>query len=93
MFTLVEQWQAGTMSRKQFCENHNIALSTFAYWFGQYRRENEVQQESVGFVRIDPQGLVRVQGRSDVELIYPNGVRISISGSDLSGIAQLIHLW
>jgi len=87
MFCLVEQWQASQMIQKEFCRHYQIKLSTFGYWNTRYRRS--CKEPTGGFVRIDtcggqPQGM---------QIIYPNGVRVSVGSHDAGLIGQLIHLW
>ncbi|MFU8861135.1 MAG: IS66 family insertion sequence element accessory protein TnpA [Cyclonatronaceae bacterium] len=85
MFALVEQWNAGTSGQKEFCQEHNVKLSTFQYWIGKYRKSE--QGSPGGFLEL-------THARSgQAEITYPNGVRISVSASDMAGIARLIHLW
>lgn len=85
MFELVEQWKASTLTQKAFCEPYNLKVATFAYWVARHR---ECHQESPGgFLEL-------THARTGpAEITYPNGVRISVSASDMAGIARLIHLW
>lgn len=85
MLQLVEQWQQSSMSRKVFCEEHSLKLSTFDYWIAQKRRVNAPDSfiTLVPEVSSDPQ---------QVELSFPNGVRVKVS-ADVSLIAQLIHVY
>ena len=87
MFSLVEQWQASQMTKKEFCRHHQIKLSTFGYWNTRYRRS--CKEPAGGFVQIGSGG-----GPLDgMQIIYPNGVRLSVAGYDAGLIGQLIHLW
>jgi hypothetical protein len=84
-FDLIEQWHSSAMVKKDFCSLHNIKLATFQYWVLKYRKAN--QKSTGGFVAI------QTGATSQAEIIYPNGVRISVNASDPASIAQFIHLW
>lgn len=93
MFALVEQWKTSSMTQKQFCAHYNIKLATFSYWVGRYRRAEHSEQDDAGFVRIQDQTTFTSQNKTAIELIYPNGVRLTLNAADPGHIAQLIHLW
>jgi hypothetical protein len=84
-FDLIEQWHDSAMVKKDFCSLHNIKLATFQYWISKYKKAN--QKNIGGFVPL------HTEDSGHTEITYPNGVRISIIGSDPASIAQLIHLW
>ena len=84
MLALVEQWQDSGQSRKDFCQLHDIKVSTLSYWI----KKSEEQIGGIGFKQILPSQVS--SGRIDI--IYPNGVRVSTDG-DLSLLARLIHIY
>ena len=88
MFSLIEQWRAGGTTQKEFCRQHQIKLSTFGYWNTRYRRHQN--EQGGGFVQV-----ASSYSSQDIEIIYPNGVRLSLSSDSgsLSMIGQLIHAW
>ena len=86
MFDLVEQWKSSGQPRKVFCEGHDLKLSTFGYWIAKKKR---TQQPSGGFMPID----VSSEPGRQVEITYPNGVRITMDNADLNILSQLITLW
>jgi len=88
MFSLVEQWRASGMTQKQFCKKHQVKLATFGYWNTRYRRRQN--EQSGGFVQV-----ASSSSSQDIEIIYPNGVRLSLSSDSgsWSMIGQLIHVW
>ena len=47
MFALVEKYLASGSSRKEFCKQESIPLSTLQWWLGQYRRTNHTKAGSV----------------------------------------------
>ncbi len=89
MFALIDQWRASGQRRDEFCQQHQIKVSTFSYWV---TRKNRADKESPGgFVRIETSGSSPSQDL--VEIIYPNGVRLSVAGTNRSLISQLIRIW
>ena len=44
MFSLIEKWQRGGLTKKQFCAQHNVALHSFYYWFKQQEIKESVLQ-------------------------------------------------
>ena len=87
MFSLVEQWQASEMTKKEFCHHHDINLSTFGYWTSRYRRS--CAGSAGGFVQIGSSA----EPSGGMQLIYPNGVRLLVDGHDPRLLGELIHLW
>ncbi len=83
MLALVEQWRDSGQSRKYFCHLHGIKVSTLSYWV----KKSEEQNNGVGFTQLLPSQVS--SGR--VDIIYPNGVKVSADG-DLSLISKLIHI-
>lgn len=84
MLSLVEQWRNSGQSRKDFCSFHGIKVCTFGYWV----KQSEEQHLGVGFKQILPSS----DASNRVDIIYPNGVKVSANG-DLGLISRLIHLY
>ena len=84
MLSLVSQWRESGQTQKDFCFFHGIKVCTLGYWI---KRSSE-QDEKGGFTEIRS---TLAQG-GKIEVIYPNGVRISTDG-DFSLIAKLIHIY
>jgi len=85
MYRLIERQQASGLTVKAFCEQEQIKLHTFHYWLRKKR-----QTTSAAFIPIDTG---REASHIDqVELIYPNQVRIRLKHFDLKQIQQLIDL-
>lgn len=87
MYPLVEEYLSSGLSQQQFCQAKSIACSTFHYWIRKYKTENT---QGNGFLDVDTRPAVPVP--ACLELTYPNGVRLSISGADLVLISELIRL-
>jgi hypothetical protein len=78
---LIEQWQAGGKTRKEFCKAHNLHYKTFQRWCYargiKRRRRASVKQET-------PEAFIPIELSSPptspaplVEVSYPNGRKIS----------------
>jgi len=53
MFALVDQWRASEGTQKQFCSEHNLKRSTFAYWVTKHKRASLNSESVSGFVGVD----------------------------------------
>jgi transposase-like protein len=87
MFELVEQYEQSGKSQKQFCQAAGIGLAKLNYWIREYRNR---RQPPAGFIRIDAPP---ANQPPELEVCYPNGVRLKASGADLSLVSQLIRLY
>jgi hypothetical protein len=71
MQKICQQWEQSGLSRRVFCNQHNIAHQTFNYW---YKRISS--KGSSGFTEVTLPG-----GRkASVEVIFPSGTRITFQG-------------
>ncbi|MBL1411574.1 IS66 family insertion sequence element accessory protein TnpB [Sphingobacterium sp. C459-1T] len=84
MLSMISEWQQSGKSKKAYCSEKGIKEATFYYWFS-LSKETEFRRDS--FIRID-----KTPRKSDVEIIYPNGVRIKTE-NDLALLSQLIRLY
>lgn len=84
MFAMIADWQQSGMSKKRYCAEKGINEATFYYW---YSRNKESISSPGSFISID-----RTSKKREVEVIYPNGVRIK-ADTDLSLLSQLILLY
>jgi beta-lactamase class D len=87
MFALVDQWKASGKTQTEFCRDHNIKSGTLGYWVGKKKRSD---QTATGFALVN---LTDVPNRQQVEVAYPNGVRVCLSGGNLALIGRLIKLY
>lgn len=85
MFQLVDDYRLSGLSAKAFAYKCNIRESTMGYWV---RKKRSLEKGS-GFVEIK-------SGRSsnpvEVELNFPNGVQLRMSGGDPALITKLVQL-
>jgi hypothetical protein len=87
MFQLVEEYQQSGRSQKEFCSQQGISLAKLNYWISKYRQE---RQPSAGFFKIDT---IPAPVQQPLEICYPNGVKLTTTGADLSLLSQLIRLY
>jgi len=88
MFALVDAWRQSSKKRKEFCDEHQIKVSTFSYWI---TRKNKAERSGKGFLPIDVSG--SGHRATNVDIYYPNGIRLSLSAGDLPLISKLIRLY
>ncbi|MGO1245416.1 MAG: IS66 family insertion sequence element accessory protein TnpA [Sphingobacterium sp.] len=84
LFAMIPDWPQSGMSKKHYGEENGINEATFYYWFS---RSKENDTFSDAFVTID-----KACRKGDVEVIYPNGVRINVD-TDLGLLSLLIRLY
>lgn len=82
---LVKQWQDSGQRQSEFCTALGIKKGTFSYWVSRSLRD-----QKKGFMPLIPQiGVIQ----KEVEVIYPNGVKIKIASCDLKTLAGLIRVY
>ena len=86
MYNLVTEYRKSGLTAKVFSKERGISPSTFCYWI----RKKKEEDESGGFVEVIT-GL-NLSTR-ELEVIYPNGVRLQVSSPDLALIARLVKLY
>lgn len=84
MLTMIEDWRTSGKSKKQYCMVKGINEATFYYWFS---RSKEAALATGNFIPVE-----KASGRSEIEVIYPNGVRLKVA-NELGLLSQLIHLY
>jgi hypothetical protein len=71
MQEICEQYQQSGLSRREFCNQHNIAHQTFNYW---YKRISS--KGSSGFSEV----ILRPSRKGSMEIIFSSGARIICEG-------------
>jgi hypothetical protein len=92
MALLMEEFTDSGQSQKEFSASRGIALPTFNYWFRKFKTEKAEKGEARGFSRVDTTAAPSSAG-GQLELVYPNGVKLKTASSDLSLIAGLVRLY
>jgi len=85
----IQAWQQSTISQKQYCIENNLAYHKFIYWL---QKTREAQNPTDGmFIPVKPKPARRAFV-TDVEITYPNGVRLRLSPENFEHISRLIRL-
>lgn len=86
MLKLIEAYQKSGLSQKKFCWEFGIKPSTFSYWV---RKERLKDMSKNGFVKIDTSSV----SSENLEVCYPNGVKIKVDKKDIALVNQLIGIY
>lgn len=79
MYALIRKWKSSGLAQVNFCQEHQISISTFGYWRKKYLREETTSENKSQMipVHIQPQEIMETVNQSEsLEIVYPNGVRI-----------------
>jgi len=85
----IQSWKESGQSQKQYCLSNNLRFHTFYYWLKKDREQ--INPSTGGFIPIRVQGLA-THSDSNVEIQYPNGVRILVPSMDIQFIGRLVRL-
>jgi len=92
MYPLVLKWEKSGQSKLQFSQSHGLKAHTFHYWVNKYKKEKGAKDPSCSSDKFIPLSVSPLPS-SQLELCYPNGVRLQIIGQVRSEyIGQLIKL-
>ena len=89
MVLLMEEFANSGQTQKDFSAARGMAFHTFNYWFRKLKKEKEGPS---GFVRVDT-GITYAGPDGELELVYPNGVKLKTGSTDLSLLSRLIRLY
>jgi transposase-like protein len=83
MLSLIEQWQGSGKTQQAFCQEHDLAYTTFYYWLKCYRR----QIDESSFLPVE------ISSGSNIEIRYPDGIILQLpAATKLSTLKQLLNL-
>ena len=85
---MVAAYEQSGLSQKAFCASAGLNLSRFGYWVRKVRKERET---AAGFVKVDT--TPPLQPPIELELVYPNGIKLKLQEADLPLISQLLRLY
>ena len=88
MYEMVEDFLRSGQTQREYSLQAGIGRAKFNYWVCKYRVRH--QDPGTGFVQIETRPQRQQQ---DVEVLYPNGVKVKATGADPNLISQLIHLY
>lgn len=85
----IELWQHSKTTQKQYCITNNLAYHKFIYWLQKTREAQNPVGSMFIPVKTRPSSRTFV---ADVEITYPNGVRLRLSPENFEHIGRLIRL-
>jgi transposase-like protein len=89
MFEIVEECLRSGKTQKEYSQEAGIGYAKFNYWVCKYRKQQQ-PSSGAGFIKI---GTFPTGEPQEIEVLYPNGVRLKVGGANLSLISQLIRLY
>jgi hypothetical protein len=88
---MVERRQSSGLTVHSFCEAEKINVANYYYWHQRLRLKENEQTPMLVPISFEKAGQQLESNRENLELTYPNGVRISVPGnSELKLIRELI---
>ncbi|MCX6287712.1 MAG: hypothetical protein NTY96_11415 [Bacteroidetes bacterium] len=85
----IQSWKESGVSQQQYCSSNNLRFHTFYYWLKKNRSKNSPLTD--GFIPIQVQS-ESSDTATNVEIQYPNGVRIFVPSMDIQFIGRLVRL-
>ena len=86
----LKSWKDSGQSQHQYCLSNNLRFHSFYYWLKKDRKQINTTTTG-GFIPIRVQGLA-TNTDSNIEIQYPNGVRILVPFMDIQFIGRLVRL-
>jgi len=94
MFALVEQYLSGSQTVEEISKSNHLLSSKFKYWQGVYykthNKRKRIRKSPSAFIEIKPSG---ISNYKNIELEYPNGVKLRLadtSGIDLRSLINIV---
>jgi len=85
----IQVWQESKQTQKEYCLENNLPYSKFIYWMNKVRRkQNPIEQAFIPVQTDQPGHSLSLE----LEIAYPNGVRLRVPSDDLQFISRLIRL-
>lgn len=85
----IQSWHQSAQSQKEYCQENNLAYHKFIYWLNKFRRKHNPIEQTFIPVQMDPP--VDSSG-TELEIAFPNGVRLRVCSGNMQFIGQLIRL-
>lgn len=94
MYELIRRWESSGELQAKFVQKYDIPLSTFGFYRTQYLEELDTQKGKKNFIPVHVDNPEYAgETHENIELVYPNGVRLICSTAmDLSKLKPLILL-
>lgn len=90
MFSLIDEYHNSGVSMRDFTSSKGIKFSTFTYWVRKKKRIKE-QSATGSFIPLNVKQ--QKSGSGDIEVLYPNGVRIISGHFDVQQLQQLVKIY
>jgi hypothetical protein len=78
MFSLIEVWKASGQTQKTFCQEKDLAMSKFQYWYRKYQQSNPVT-EGGSFMAVTVRSkaaAAKPVKPGSMEILWPDGRRL-----------------
>ena len=90
--SMIERQKLSGLNVQEFCKKEKLKLATYYYWHQRLRKKPE--DSKIIPVSIEKPKQLPGLSKEVIELVYPNGVRLSIpSCFELNLIRQLVTLF
>lgn len=78
----IENWQAGNVSQKKYCQQENISFSNFSWWRARGLKDKAKERKMI-FVPavIKKHEAVISQRNNDIQLVMPNQTKLTLSST------------
>ena len=91
--TMMENQQSSGLSVQAFCVAENINPATYYYWRKRVRLNENPETQMLVPVNFKNSGRQSGMNQENLELIYPNGVRLSVPQNyELNLIRELVFI-
>jgi len=85
MHLAIVKWQKSGLTQYQFCKGEKLAKATFSYWLKKYRQEqgqsipSSPKTPAKAFIPVELSRTLEPAGSgpSQIQITYPNGIRLS----------------
>ena len=95
MYALVDGWRKSDQTKTTYCREKGINVHTFTYWVQKYKQnleEGVEKKKAPKFIPLTAKKMTS-NSKSDLELNYPNGVRLCVNGQpDIELLRALIKI-
>ena len=80
MYAIIEKYQNSPLSQKAFCQQEDLALSTFTYWLKKYRGSKQSTGALEDFIPMKINERSAQKKTEWCEIEFPGGIVIRIGG-------------
>jgi len=85
----IQTWQQSKQTQHEYCHQNNLTYHKFIYWLSKFHRKDKSKETAFIHVQMEQP----VHGSNpELEIAYPNGVRLRVPSGDIQFIGQLIRI-